>query len=57
MSQIVIDLFNQLLYKLHKPVNTFKIKFKDGLISKEYATMVIMPTTTQIGRASCRERV
>ncbi len=44
MSQIVIDLFNQLLYKLHKPVNTFKIKFKDGLIPKEYATMVIMPT-------------
>ncbi len=44
MSQVVIDLFNQLLYRLHKPVNTFKIKFKDGLIPKEYATMVIMPT-------------
>ena len=44
MSQVVIDLFNQLLYKLHKPVNTFKIKFKDGLIPKEYTTMVIMPT-------------
>ena len=44
MSQIVIDLFNQLLYKIHKPINTFKIKFKDGLIPKEYATMVIMPT-------------
>ena len=44
MSQIVIDLFNQLLYKIHKPVNTFKIKFKDGLIPKEYTTMVIMPT-------------
>ena len=44
MSQIVIDLFNQLLYRLHKPVNTFKIKFKDGLIPEEYATMVIMPT-------------
>ena len=44
MSQIVIDLFNQLLYKIHKPVNTFKIKFKDGLIPEEYATMVIMPT-------------
>ena len=44
MSQIVIDLFNQLLYKIHKPQNTFKIKFKDGLIPKEYATMVIMPT-------------
>ena len=44
MSQIIIDLFNQLLYKIHKPVNTFKIKFKDGLIPKEYATMVIMPT-------------
>ena len=44
MSQIVIDLFNQLLYRIHKPVNTFKIKFKDGLIPKEYATMVIMPT-------------
>ena len=44
MSQIVIDLFNQLLYRIHKPVNTFKIKFKDGLIPEEYATMVIMPT-------------
>ena len=44
MSQIVIDLFNQLLSKIHKPVNTFKLKFKDGLIPKEYATMVIMPT-------------
>lgn len=44
MSQVVIDLFNQCLYWFHKPVNTFKIKFKDGLIPKEYATMVIMPT-------------
>ena len=44
MSQVVIDLFNQLLYRLHKPVGTFKLKFKDGLIPKEYATMVIMPT-------------
>ena len=44
MSQIVIDLFNWLLGKLHKPHGTFKIKFKDGLIPKEYATMVIMPT-------------
>ncbi len=44
MSQIVIDLFNQLLYKIHKPTGTFKLKFKDGLIPKDYATMVIMPT-------------
>ena len=44
MSQIVIDLFNQCLYWLHKPVSTFKLKFKDGLIPEEYATMVIMPT-------------
>ncbi len=44
MSQIVIDLFNQLLYQIHKPTGTFKLKFKDGLIPKEYATMVIMPT-------------
>ena len=44
MSQIIIDLFNQLLYKIHKPINTFKIKFKDGIIPEEYATMVIMPT-------------
>ena len=44
MSQVVIDLFNQLLYRLHKPMGTFKMKFKDGLIPKEYATMVIMPT-------------
>ena len=45
MSQIVIDLFNQLLYRIHRPQNTFKIKFKDGLIPEEYATMVIMPTS------------
>ena len=44
ISQIIIDLFNQLLYRIHKPINTFKLKFKDGLIPKEYATMVIMPT-------------
>ena len=44
MSQVVIDLFSQLLYRLHKPVDTFKLKFKDGLIPKEYATMIIMPT-------------
>ena len=44
MSQIVIDLFNWLLGKLHKPMGTFKIKFKEGLIPDEYATMVIMPT-------------
>ena len=44
VSQVVIDLFNWLLGKLHKPHGTFKIKFKDGLIPKEYATMVIMPT-------------
>lgn len=43
-SQIVIDLFNQCLYWFHKPVNTFKLKFKDGIIPEEYATMVIMPT-------------
>lgn len=44
MSQIVIDLFNQCLYRIHKPISTFKIKFKDGLIPEEYATMVIVPT-------------
>ena len=44
MSQVVIDLFNWLLGKLHKPRGTFKLKFKDGLIPSEYATMVIMPT-------------
>jgi len=44
ISQVVIDLFNRLLYRLHKPQNTFKIKFKDGLIPEEFATMVIMPT-------------
>ena len=44
MSQVVIDLFNWLLGKLHKPMGTFKMKFKDGLIPGEYATMVIMPT-------------
>ncbi|MBQ9418333.1 MAG: hypothetical protein IJU19_07140 [Bacteroidales bacterium] len=44
MSQVVIDLFNWLLGKLHRPRGTFKLKFKDGLIPQEYATMVIMPT-------------
>ena len=44
MSQVVIDLFNWLLGKLHHPKGTFKLKFKDGLIPDEYATMVIMPT-------------
>ena len=44
MSQVVIDLFNWLLGKLHHPTGTFKLKFKDGLIPDEYATMVIMPT-------------
>ena len=44
MSQLVIDLFNWLLAKLHRPRGTFKLKFKDGLIPDEYATMVIMPT-------------
>lgn len=44
MSQIVIDLFNQLLRRIHKPQSTFKIKFKDGIIPEKYATMVIMPT-------------
>ena len=44
MSQVVIDLFNWLLGKLHHPTGTFKLKFKDGLIPDEYTTMVIMPT-------------
>ena len=44
MSQIVIDLFNWLLGKLHRPMGTFKMKFKDGIIPEEYTTMVIMPT-------------
>ena len=44
MSQIVIDLFNWLLGKLHHPRSTFKLKFKDGMVPDEYATMVIMPT-------------
>lgn len=44
MSQLVIDTFNQLLYRIHKPMGTFKLKFKDNKIPEEYATMVIMPT-------------
>ena len=44
MSQVVIDLFNWLLGKLHSPMGTFKMKFKEGIIPDEYATMVIMPT-------------
>lgn len=50
MSQVVIDLFNWLLGKLHRPMGTFKIKFKDGLIPQEYATMVIMPTILKSGK-------
>lgn len=49
ISQVVIDLFNWLLGKIHKPSGTFKIKFKDGVIPKEYATMVIMPTILKNG--------
>ena len=44
VSQIVIDVSNRMLYHLHKPRSTFKLKFKDGIIPTEYATMVIMPT-------------
>ena len=44
MSQVMIDLFNWLLGKLHRPMGTFKMKFKDGMIPEEYTTMVIMPT-------------
>ena len=43
VSQLVIDLFNQLLYSIHRPVNTFKLKFEET-IPDEYATMVIIPT-------------
>ena len=43
-SQVVIDLFNRMLYRIHKPRGTFRLKFKDGLLPEEYATMVIMPT-------------
>ena len=43
-SQVVIDLFNRVLYRLHKPRGTFRLRFKDGIIPHEYATMVIMPT-------------
>lgn len=43
LSQFVIDLFNQLLYFLHKPTSTFKLKFEKD-IPEEYATMVIIPT-------------
>ena len=43
VSQVVIELFNQVLRFLHAPRSTFKLKFEDGL-PKEYATMVIIPT-------------
>ena len=49
MSQIVIDLFNYVLYRIHKPRSTFKLKFKDEVIPDEYATMVIMPTILKNG--------
>ena len=44
VSQIVIDLFNWLLSKIHRPLGTFKLKFKDGIVPDEFTTMVIMPT-------------
>ena len=47
-SQFVIELFNNLLYRLHKPVATFKLKFEKG-IPEECATMVIMPTIVKNG--------
>ena len=28
-SQVVIDLFNRVLYRLHKPKGTFRLKFKE----------------------------
>ena len=43
-SQVVIDLFNLILYRLHRPRGTFRLKFKDGIIPQEYTTMAIMPT-------------
>ena len=43
VSQIIIELFNQVLRFLHTSRSTFKLKFEDGL-PKEYATMVIIPT-------------
>ncbi|KWW28808.1 MAG: cyclic beta-1,2-glucan synthetase [bacterium P3] len=44
VSQLVTELFNQLLFRVHRPRSTFRLRFRDGLIPKEYATMVIMPT-------------
>ena len=54
ISQLVIDLFNQILYRIHKPVNTFKLKFKDGMIPRQYATMVIMPTILKTPQKACQ---
>ncbi|MDY5970043.1 MAG: glucoamylase family protein, partial [Bacteroidales bacterium] len=48
-AQFVIELFNNLLFKLHKPVATFKLKFEKG-IPEECATMVIMPTILKSGK-------
>lgn len=48
-TQFVIELFNNLLFILHKPVATFKLKFEKG-IPEEYATMVIMPTILKSGK-------
>ena len=44
LSQVVMDVTGQILMRLHKPTGTFKLKFKDGIIPQQYATMVIMPT-------------
>lgn len=43
ISQFVIEISNQLLFYLHKPNSTLKLKFEEG-IPEEYATMVIIPT-------------
>jgi cyclic beta-1,2-glucan synthetase len=43
VSNLVTEIINQLLLRLSKPSNIFKLKFENGL-PPEYSTMVVIPT-------------
>ena len=43
VSQFVIEVTNQILFYLHRPNSTLKIKFEEG-IPEECSTMVVIPT-------------
>jgi cyclic beta-1,2-glucan synthetase len=43
ISNLVIEIINQILLRITKPGNIFKLKFENEL-PKEYSTMVVIPT-------------